>query len=235
MRVIKLLLFNVILLNSAFAQEQISLSSYYIPGLVDSTEKGVMIDMLKKIELIAQVKFQLSLMPTKRVQQSFLHREITGYFPELEELRDPNSCRTSAFMQKAVMAFTRVNDKPITQIKQLENRPIGAVMGYSYGSGIINNPKITLTRANNDLTNVKKLLAGRIDIILGDMHSTIAAIKALNVEKLIHVEQGSPVNLLDVFFVFTPDEIGQSRCNKISIAIEKLKQSDDLYRWFGYR
>jgi len=116
--------------------EKIPLSTYYIPGLIDSADQGVMIDMLRKIERYSGLSFGVSLMPTKRVQLSFSHHQISAYFPELEEFRDPNSCRNSAFMKKVSSLFPRIDDQLITDITQLHGRKTGIVSGYSYGKKV---------------------------------------------------------------------------------------------------
>jgi len=215
--------------------EKIPLSTYYIPGLIDSADQGVMIDMLRKIESYAELRFDVSLMPTKRVQLSFSHHKISGYFPELEEFRDPNSCRSAAFMQKGIIAITRIDDQLITDITQLHGRKVGIVAGYSYGKNITENPNIEISWAKNDDINIKKLLSGRVSAIVGDMHSTVSALKAAKMEKSVRFDAKNPISLLDVFFVFNNDEQGNQHCKKVSTAIEKLRQQGDLLNWFGYQ
>jgi len=213
--------------------ETIALSSYTIPGLVSSKTQGPMIELLKEIEKQSDFSFDLTIAPIWRVQLSFKHEKITGYFPELEEFRPLNSCRTHAFMKKNIIAVTRVNDQLVTNVKQLEERKVGAVSGFSYGKNIVENPNITLDRVYNDDANLKKLILGRIDIIIGDAHSTISAIKAANLESELRYDVEYPINQLDVFFVFLPDTDGQNRCTYLSEEIEKLRKNGKLTQLFG--
>jgi len=215
--------------------EKIPLSSYYIPGLVDSPETGVMIDMLRKIESFSGIDFDVSLMPTQRVQQSFSHQKISAYFPELEEFRPPNSCRTRAFMQKPIIAITRIDNQLVTDLSQLNGRKVGAVSGYSYGSNITKNPNFTIVRVNNDEANIKKLLSGRIDAIVGDTHSTVNALKSANLLDKVRLDLKYQINVLDVFFIFKTDKQGLKHCKKVSQAIEQLRADGDLLRWFNYQ
>jgi len=215
--------------------KKIPLSTYYIPGLVDSSETGTMIEMLRKIEGYSGIDFDVSLMPTQRVQQSFSHQKISAYFPELEEFRPKNSCRTSAFMQKSIIAITRIDDQLVTDLSQLHGRKVGAVSGYSYGVNITNNPNFTIVRVKNDDVNIKKLLTGRIDAIVGDAHSTVNALRTAKLLNKVRLDIKYPINLLDVFFVFKTDIPGLEHCEKVSKAIEKIKQEGDLLRWFNYQ
>ena len=224
-----------ILFSSSTLAETIKLSSYYIPGLVENSKQGKMIELLKAIEQQSDFQFDLEILPIRRVQLWFKFEKISGYFPELEEFRPANSCRTDAFMQKAIIAVTRKNDQLITDVKQLRGRKVGAVSGYSYGLNIISDPEIILERVESDDVNLKKLMSGRIDVIIGDAHSTLAAIKKAKLENELRFDDQHPINLLDVFFVFLPDLAGENRCTYLSEEIQKLRADGTLFRLFGYR
>ncbi len=215
--------------------EHIKLSSYYIPGLVESETKGLMVEMLKAIEQETNIRFELTLMPTARVQHSFLVGKTYGYFPELEDFRPPESCRTVSFMQKKIVAFTRKDSLPIKAVADLEGKKVGAVTGYSYGINIINNSKINLQRVANEQANIKKLLSGRIDVVVGDLDSTVNAINELKMEDQIHFDPAQPIDLLDVYFVFPSHDDGKLHCEMVSNGIEKLRKRGALLVWFGYQ
>ncbi|MAG77065.1 MAG: hypothetical protein CL811_09925 [Colwelliaceae bacterium] len=220
---------------SQVSAERISIYSYYIPGLVDSAQEGTMVDMLAAIEEHSDLKFNLKLMPTARVQQSFIAERIDSYFPELDEFRPDDSCRTVSFMKKAIVAVNLASKPPITDISQLEGMRVGAVIGYSYGKAIANNPKINLHRVDDDNINIRKLLTGRIDAIIGDAHSTLNAINELKATDKVNIDVSQPISLLDVFFVFQPTEQGVKQCLETSKAIEILREKGLLNAWFGYR
>lgn len=215
--------------------EKVKMTSYYIPGLVDSPTEGIMVEMLQAIEKQSDLEFELNLMPTARVQRSFVAGKIYSYFPELEEFRPIDSCRTDSFMKKAIIAVN-LKDKPqITSIEQLEGLKVGAVTGFSYGLDVISNENIELIRVDNDKTNLKKLFAGRIDAIVGDIHSTVNAINELDVADKLNFDIAKPIDLLDVFFVFPKTEQGNRQCLQVSTALKQLRINGDLFRWFGYR
>lgn len=216
------------------ADEPVEVVSYYIPGLVNNDKTGSMVDMLHKIEEYSDINFELKLMPTKRVQKGFSQGSLLGYFPELEESRVGTSCRTANMMQKKIIVISRKDTPEITSISQLEGLRVGAVAGYSYGVEIVQNDKINIEYVNHDDINVKKLLAGRLDVIVGDAHSTVNAIIDNARGDELRYDPEEPINLLDVFFVFQATENGQMLCDAVSVALERLREEGALKTWFDY-
>ena len=231
----RLVCFLFLIFCSSTQAQQVDIYSYYIPGLIDSTESGVMVDMLYKIKTSTKIDFKLKLLPTKRVQANFINKKIVGYFPELEENRPKSSCRTDSFMQKNIIAITRKGDPKVTSIKDLLGKRIGGVKGFSYGNLITKNSDITLSFVDNDKKNIKKLLSNRIDVIIGDTHSTINAINETESNAAIYYDLANPINVIDVFFIFQNTDKGQNFCKKVSSSIEELRKSGDLLHWFGYQ
>ena len=67
------------------------------------------------------------------------------------------------------------------------------------------------------------LLNGRIDGILGDNKSTIAAINKSEFKDKFIYDLNKPINILDVFYVCQNSIIGKQTCSEISQAIKQLK------------
>jgi len=220
--------------NSTQAQ-QVDIYSYYIPGLIDSTENGVLVEMLNKIKKSTKIDFKLKLLPTKRVQASFINNKIAGYFPELEENRPKASCRTISFKKKEIIAITRKGEPKVTSIEDLFGKRVGGVKGFSYGHLITQNPDISLSFVDNDKKNIKKLLSNRIDVIIGDTDSTVNAINDTASNVFIYYDLANPINVIDAFFVFQDTDEGNVFCKKVSSAIEELRKTGDLLHWFGYQ
>lgn len=228
----------LLLSNSVYGQQTLILpiQSYYIPGLVEDNKTGRFIDVLRLIEQQENVKFEVSIAPTRRVQIDFAVGATFGYFPELEENRPAQgSCRTSAFMQKQIVAFVRKGDALISNVSQLEGKEVGGVSGYSYGLDIVNNPNINLQLVADDRANIKKLLSGRIDIIIGDIHSTVNALKKTNTYDKVEFDSKQAVSHLDVFFLFQDTSEGLRACEVVSSGIEKLRKKGELLTRFGYQ
>lgn len=138
-------------------------------------------------------------------------------------------------MQKKIITVVRKDDPLITEIDQLYWKKLGAVTGYSYGNKLTQDPKIKINRVANDDINLKKLLTKRIDVIIGDADSTINSIKANNLAEQVKYDLTQPIDLLDVFFVFqnTPEQV--AICQKVSNAIEQLRNQGILLDYFNYQ
>lgn len=222
----------------SFAQERLTIpiQSYYIPGLVEDSKTGRFIEILSLIEALENVEFEVSIAPTRRVQIDFAIGSTFGYFPELDENRPlQGNCRTSAFMQKQIVAFVRKDEALISKVSELEGKDVGGVSGYSYGLEIVNNPNIDLQLVSDDKANIKKLLSGRIDVIIGDVHSTVNALKETNNYDKVKFDSKKAVSHLDVFFLFQDTPEGQKACELVSSGIDKLRKQGELLTRFGYQ
>lgn len=225
-------MFLLLCVTCSAVSKPIVIGSYLIPGLIESTSTGRLIELLKDIEQITHLEFEVKLYPTKRVQLMFQQGQLSAYFPELEAQRSFPSCRTAAFMEKKIVVFNRLSEPMITDIKQLKGKRVGAVRGFSYGKNITHNPDLTIEWVSNDEVNLKKLQARRIDAFVGDLSSSINAIKMLQLDNEVHYNLAQPINELDVFFMFQQDSQLGAVCNQVNEAILRLKQQgklDDLF------
>ena len=203
-----------------------AIGSYYIPGLVVSKKEGLFVKLHHEIIHRSQLSLDFIIEPTQRIQHSFKHNQLIGYFPELWQNipKDKSEIIVSdSIWLKSIIVFTIKNKQPITQLSDLEGLTIGAVRGYSYGQ-IEKNKNITIQYVNNDLQNIKKLLTGRIDAIIGDSSSTVFAIKNSNYAKEIAYNLQQPIDILEAFYIFQNTTKGHEIRNKINIAIKSLKQ-----------
>ena len=209
------------------SQQPITLGSYYIPGLVDSSTEGKFVEILNEIEQRTGITFTLSLKPTKRMQRDFKRGSIIGYFPELYEhlpLPLDQVYVSEPFWTKKIYIFSRDEASHITNIDMLNGKRIALVRGYSYGREIVNNKKITITYVDSDIQSIKLLKLNRVDFVLGDGDSTPAAIQKTQAQKEIFFNLESPIHYLDVFFVFQKNEKGQTIAKKVSKAIKGMKR-----------
>lgn len=230
--------FSLLFSCFSFSQEKLTLpiQSYYIPGLVEGSETGRFIEILDLIEELENVEFEVTIAPTRRVQIDFSIGSTFGYFPELEENRpQQGNCRTSAFMQKQIVAFVRKGEPLVSNVYELEGKDVGGVSGYSYGLEIVNNPNIDLQLVSDDKANIKKLLSGRIDVIIGDLHSTVNALKETSNYDKVEFDSKNAVSHLDVFFLFQDTKKGQRACELVSNGIDKLRKQGELHTRFGYQ
>jgi len=203
--------------------EPLMFGSYYIPELAINKNQGTFIKLHQEIMRRTQIENKLHFMPTKRVQYAFKHNDLISYFPELyESLPKKNVVVSEPFWLKKII-FYSVKDMNVKSTFDLEGLKLGAVHGYSYGPEIVNNKKIKIFYTDNDDINVKMLLNGRIDGILGDNKSTLSAINKSKFKDQFIYDLNKPINILDVFYVCQNSIIGKQTCSEITDAIKKLK------------
>lgn len=187
----------------------ISVASYQIPGLINKDKSGRMVELFHTIDQLTATKYQLAIFPIKRAKFSFLKQKVHGFFPVLEGYQPEQSCRTKAFMAKKIIAITLKNQPMITALDQLSGKTVGIVSGYSYGKELLNRSDMILHEVAHPEQNIKKLMAGHIDVLLGDLDASIATLEQLELLDLVHFNQPQPLYILDVFFVFNLAQNGQ--------------------------
>lgn len=226
------LVLGLCLTQNAVAGEQqkpvLTLGSYYIPGLVESSEKGSLIDLLDDIAEQANLSIDVRFLPTKRIQKQFAEKELIGYFPELEEHAPKDACQSEPIGAKSIHAFWRKGDTAPETVTGLEDHSVGIVAGYSYGKAVMQNDRIFKEIAANDDLNLRKLLAGRIDFIIGDERSTVAAIKKAGAEDKIEWQPGKPITTLPFFFLFQNTAQGRQYCDIFSRIMHEGRKNGSL-------
>ncbi|WP_423899036.1 hypothetical protein, partial [Candidatus Pelagadaptatus aseana] len=95
--------------------------------------------------------------------------------------------------------------------------------GYSYGNELYARPHLKITYSKNDVANIKMLIAGRIDAVLGDHATTLEAIQSLKAQDYVKYDPKFKLAVMDVFWVFQNDTKGLELCRSVSKAISSLK------------
>lgn len=134
-----------------------------------------------------------------------------------------NYVTSESFWYKKIVLYTR-KDSDFKSIQDLYDKPLAAVRGYSYGEYIINNPNLKIQFNHNDDLNLRMLLSGRIDGIIGDDSSTLNAVQSNSQGHLVRYNLDNPIAVLDVFYVCHNSLQGKQLCDDISKVIKQLKQ-----------
>ncbi len=203
-----------------------TIGSYYIPGLIINKKEGLFVKLHHEVILRSQLSLDFIIEPTRRIQHSFKRNKLIGYFPELWQSipKDKSEVIVSdSIWLKSIIVFTREGSQSISQLSDLEGLTVGAVRGYSYGQ-VEENKNINIQYVNSDIQNIKKLVSGRVDAILGDSASTVSAIETLGYSKNIFYNLQQPIDVLEAFYVFQNTHKGHEIRDKINLAIQSLKQ-----------
>ncbi|MDG5494948.1 transporter substrate-binding domain-containing protein [Niveispirillum sp. BGYR6] len=122
----------------------------------------------------AGLALQVDFLPWQRALTSGLHDpDFQGYFPEYRDATMARHCLLSEPIGSSPLGFAERVDAPApwTQLPDLAGRRIGTVRGY------VNNPEfdalaaaggLNVEPAVDDATNLRKLAAGRLDLVVID-------------------------------------------------------------------
>lgn len=215
----------VVTSKTASANAPYLIGTYPIPDLVENASTGILIDAANEISRHSETGIKIVFEPLTRIRHSFRQKRIIGYFPELDDHAPPKACKSSPIGFKRIYAFWRKESPEPKNIRDLEGNVIGVVNEFVYGANIVKNPNIALDLAPNDEVNVRKLLSGRVDYIVGDDIGTIAAIRKTDANRIVQANLSNVISALPVFFVFQDDETGRKACRNISLVIDKVMQN----------
>jgi len=226
MKIAQIVTVALLLLVSVRSFAVVKMGSFFIPGYVDFEKEALFTELNKEIFSRLDKHFDLIVEPVQKARISFLTKNTHVIFPELHEslvkyMPSGNYVVSESFWKKRIFLYQR-KDSAFTQIEDLYGRRIGAVRGYSYGMKLTKNADLKIHYTNNDIMNIKMLLAGSFEAVLGDDSSTQNAVELAGGSDLIHAVE-LPFSALDVFYACRGDVKGIDLCKEISAVIRELK------------
>lgn len=134
-------------------------------------DNGYMAQLLREIFLPAGYSVEIMYLPWQRAVHSLNHADIAGYFPEyFDETIQDKSCIFSESIPGGPLAFVHKTGRTYyyKKLVDLQHHHFGVVSGYINFKEFDEADYLTKDYAPDDLTNIRKLLADRISIIIGD-------------------------------------------------------------------
>lgn len=113
------------------------------------------------------------------------------------------------------------NKTTITSLRDLESYRVGTVAGYRYSEEFDNNTNIKKLVSASAIVNLRRLLLGRVDFIIGDQNSLLATAKVegkSDYVRILHTLSNEPR-----FFAFPHNEF--EKAERFKASFEKLKQN----------
>lgn len=135
-------------------------------------------EAFRTVGVTVEIEFVPWLRAIEKARES---QEIVGYFPAyLEGVRPEFVASPSIGSSRVGLAMLNDRPAPAGTVEALKSLKIGAVTGYKNSKTVAEAVRagLKLDEANDDLTNIKKLAAGRIDaaeideFVLGHMLRT---------------------------------------------------------------
>jgi ABC-type amino acid transport substrate-binding protein len=160
------------LVSSAHAGKKIVLATLdWEPYIGASMEdKGYVAELVKEAYKRKGYDLQIEFMPWARVIKMAKIGKYDGYFPEYyaEELK--KDYEVSSPFPGGPLGFYKRKDKPVqyNSLKDLVPYRIGVVRGYVNTKEFDDAAYLKKEEATDDLTNFKKLLKNRLDLVVSD-------------------------------------------------------------------
>jgi polar amino acid transport system substrate-binding protein len=136
-----------------------------LPGL------GYVADVLRETFLPAGYNVELVFLPWKRALSYMSRGDIAGYLPEYyDPAAAETQCTYSDPFPGGPLAFMHRTADPVlfTSVENLRPYRTGVVAGYINFKEFDNAQYLQKDTSPDDLTNLRKLLLNRVDIIIGD-------------------------------------------------------------------
>jgi ABC-type amino acid transport substrate-binding protein len=134
---------------------------------------------------------RLVFLPWARAVHMAQHCQVDGYLPEYESLDLRQTFLFSAPFPGGPVGFFKRRDRPAVIWRDLDGlKPyrIGVVRGYVNAPEFDARTDLRKQYVNNDETNLRMLLAGRIDLMLADEHVGYALARKISRETAADIE-----------------------------------------------
>lgn len=197
--------------------------TFPIPLMVESSDKGVFIELTKEIGKRSGLDISIEVLPAKRAAHEFTSAKFDGFFPGLDIMFNQETSTSKEIYIKQDFAFTIEGKGLIGTVKDLEGKKIGITSGYPYAKKIITNKSLTFETAKNDINNMKKLSAGRIDVFIVEEKSGLKALDLSGVTNIAY-PKSKPLSKQKVYYAFQPDSKGKQFASKVSEALLSMKK-----------
>ncbi|WP_068827902.1 substrate-binding periplasmic protein [Pseudomonas sp. BMS12] len=201
---------------------------YSFVTLDSDQPRGVDVEMIEAVLKEAKVAYQLRLYPWERVKRMLERGEADMAFqfagtPERQaqyELVGPLRTGSTVFM---TTHKTRISDWQ--SLNDFTPFVIGQVRGYAYESSFDNADLGRDTSAQNPRQLVSMLLAGRIDIIVGDRTQLLYFVQEQRAQQQVRLLP-RPLVEMPRYVAFSKGDT--TRAEQFSQALERLRERGEL-------
>jgi len=215
----------IMLVTVIQAQEVLKIATFPIPVMVESSDKGVFINLVKKVAEKAGINIEIDVFPTPRAIASFMRKDYDMLFPALDiqfHGKELPHISSEKIYIKQDFGFVKKGNDIIRKIDDLIGKNIGITVAYPYSEDILFNKSLVLQKAPNDGVNVKKLINDRIDVFIVEEKSGLGAFANANVSDFSY-DPTAPLSKQNVYFAFQKTERGRKLEKIFSKALSELK------------
>ena len=151
-------------------------------------------------------------------------QERTGfaYYPDEAIVESP-----WVIWSRAEDAFTYAS------LNDLIGKKLGTVRGYSYTQELMDFLKThnNYDEVTDDLSNFKKLNAGRVDVIIAELGNGYSVLNELKIKNIVP-HKNHPIKTDGLYIIFNKHRISQAFVKKFSEELKKIKQESIYQTWY---
>ncbi|MGE4518206.1 MAG: substrate-binding periplasmic protein [Desulfobacteraceae bacterium] len=220
--------------SSLFAAEKIKLSSLdWEPYIGKSLQnEGYVAELVKKAFEISGYEATIEYLPWARAVEMAREGEYDGYLPEYYADSLHEDFLVSSPFPGGPLVFFKLKGKSISwsRLEDLKPYNIGVVRGYVNTEEFDNAQYLKKDPVKDDLTNLKKLGAGRIDLMVADKFVGLYLIQKELPQYVNKIEAVEPVlEQKDLFLCISKKtENSDQKIKAFNEGLEKLKANGML-------
>ncbi len=204
------------------AQAPIQVAAVQIPLMVESSEKGVFIDLLQDISRRTGLKFDVKVYPGKRAHNLFKNKKADILIPFPKGNRAQVGLLSDPIYTKRDFVFVRKGSTIPRSLAELEGMTLGITSHYRYKPTLYEQEGIKLEPARDDVTNMKKLDTGRIDGFLIEEFTGQSAIEESQASGIVF-DPRSPIFTYDAVILIQKGEKAETYQKAINSALSDMK------------
>ncbi|MEP4035560.1 transporter substrate-binding domain-containing protein [Pseudophaeobacter sp.] len=149
---------------------------------------GIDVQIMNEAAARIGVELEHRPMPWKRVLLAFESGELDVIFQLAPSPERFANWHMVGPLRRTRTVFVTTSDSPIqdiTELEDLEGLMVGVVAGFIYEEAFDNHPDLLREESLDDFTNIRKLLLGRSDLVVGGYATLLYVASELNaLEKL---------------------------------------------------
>lgn len=204
-------------------------ATFAIPVHVEGPNKGLFVQVVQEAAVLAKLPaVQVEVYAPQRAVRSLATGESDALFPALDihfESGKPVVRSDDALDCKEDFVFTRKGTPALATVEALRGKRVGITRGYPYSREVTDNTAFVIEEAMSDETNIRKLVAGRIDAFVLDEKTGVKAFEALGLTAEMQYDRRRPVSRQEVYVAFKDSPEGRAMAKQFSDGLRQLKAS----------
>ncbi|MBF0287577.1 MAG: transporter substrate-binding domain-containing protein [SAR324 cluster bacterium] len=212
-----------------------------IPGLVESSSTGAMVEILHEAMNRNTYKVNIEIFPAIRQERVFSGTKILIAFPflssEVGEGKDIQGIKSEPIHYKEDFIVNLRKNAEITTIDDIKGMEIGLTRGFPYAEAITQNSTIKILYATTDEQSITQLLRNRVDAIIMDITPFESILKNFSEKERNQFRiSKKPITRDPSFIVFKDSPEGRKLSQQISKTLLQMKQDgtfEKIYSKYG--